>query len=266
MRAEKGIPPGYMTVGEIAKKMHVSVRTLQHYDQKGLLPPSSISEGGRRLYTEKDLLRLHQILSFKHLGFSLDDIKNRLIPLDTPREVADALTQQAAAIREKISQLSESLREIDALREEVLQIQAVDFKRYADIVVNLQMKNDFYWLIKHFDDPMMDHIRRQFDPESGRAFLKSFIQMQKRAIQLQQDNISPDSAEGQEFARAYWELIVTFTGGDMSMLPKLVALGQATELDPHWPEPQSLANAYIGRALDTYFSKTGVNPFAENRQ
>ena len=45
------------------------------------------------------------------------------------------------------------------LREEVLQMQSVDFKKYADIIVNLKMKNDYYWLIKHFDDQTLDHIR-----------------------------------------------------------------------------------------------------------
>ena len=93
-------------------------------------------------------------MSLKHLGFSLNDIKNRLIPLDAPAEIADVLAEQAAAVRQKIESLSESLRELEALREEVLQMQSVNFKKYADIIVNLQMKNDFYWLIKHFDDPV----------------------------------------------------------------------------------------------------------------
>lgn len=67
MNKHKAIPEGYMTVGEIAKKMNVTVRTLQHYDREGLFSPSAVSEGGRRLYTNKDILRLHQILSLKHL-------------------------------------------------------------------------------------------------------------------------------------------------------------------------------------------------------
>ena len=50
MNKHKAIPQGYMTVGEVAKKMNTTVRTLQHYDREGLLSPSSVSEGGRRLY------------------------------------------------------------------------------------------------------------------------------------------------------------------------------------------------------------------------
>ena len=120
MDKHKAIPQGYMTVGEVAKKMDVTVRTLQHYDREGLLSPSAMSEGGRRLYTDKDIVKLHQILSLKHLGFSLDDIKNRLIPLDTPAEIAAVLTEQAAAVRQKIDSLSESLRELDVYKRQTL--------------------------------------------------------------------------------------------------------------------------------------------------
>lgn len=127
MENQRAIPQGYMTTGELAKRMDVTVRTLQHYDREGLLAPSCISEGGRRLYMNKDVVKLHQILSLKHLGFSLSDIKSRLISLDKPAEVADILTEQAAIVQKKIEALSESLNALETLREEVLRMQSVDF-------------------------------------------------------------------------------------------------------------------------------------------
>ena len=263
MEKHKAIPHGYMTVGKVAKKMDVTVRTLQHYDKEGLLSPSAISEGGRRLYTDKDIVKLHQILSLKHLGFSLDDIKNRLIPLDTPNEIAAVLEQQATAVQRKIDSLSESLRELEALRAEVLQMQSVDFKKYADIIVNLQMKNDYYWLIKHFDDQTLDHIRSHFDKDSGKAFMDTFVQLQDEAIRLQNAGIPTDSDGAQRFAKAYWNMITEFTGGDMSMLSKLMELGQFEGTDPQWQEKQSLANVYVGQVLEVYFSRMGVDPFEE---
>ena len=178
MPKDRAIPPGYMTVGEMAKKMGVTVRTLQFYDREGLLSPSAVSEGGRRLYTDKDLVQLHQIVSLKHLGFALDDIKNRLISLETPTDVAAALAEQAAVIRGKMEALSESLRELEALRKEVLQMQSVNFKKVADIVINLQMNNEYYWLIKHFDDRTLDYIRSRFDKESGLAMIQTFHRLQ----------------------------------------------------------------------------------------
>jgi DNA-binding transcriptional MerR regulator len=62
-------------VKEVAAMAGVSVRTLHHYDQIGLLKPESVSDAGYRLYSDRDLARLQQILFFKELGFSLRQTK-----------------------------------------------------------------------------------------------------------------------------------------------------------------------------------------------
>ena len=263
MEKYRAIPKGYLTVGEVAKKMDVTVRTLQHYDKEGLLSPSAMSDGGRRLYTDKDIVKLHQILSLKHLGFSLNDIRDRLIPLDDPAEVAQILSEQASAIRKKIADLTKSLSEIEALKTEVLEMQSVDFKKYADIIVNLEMKNDFYWLIKHFDSETLDHIRSQFDKESGIAFLQKFLHLQDEAIRLQNEGIPADSPEGLQFAKAYWNMILEFTNGDATMLPKLMQMGENEELNQEWRQKQAQANVFVEPALGAYFSNLGISPFQE---
>lgn len=242
-----------MTIGEAAGKMHVTVRTLQHYDKEGLLSPSAVSEGGRRLYTDKDIVKLHQILSLKQLGFSLNDMKERLIPLDTPGEVAAVLAEQADVVQKKIEGLSESLRKLEALRREVLQMQSVDFKKYADIIVNLQMKNDFYWMIKHFDDQMLAHIRSRFDEGSAAVFMQDFTRLQDEAIRLGSEGVSADSVEARAFAKAYWDMIMQFTGGDMNVLSKLMELGNAEGMDAEWKKRQEKANTFIEPALHAYF-------------
>jgi DNA-binding transcriptional MerR regulator len=259
----QAIPEGYMTVGELAKKMGVTVRTLQYYDKEDLLSPSSESEGGRRLYTDKDMIKLHQILSLKSLGFSLDDIKNRLISLDTPVDVANALTDQAAAIREKMYNLSESLTAIETLKAEVLQMQSVNFKKYADIIVNLQMKNEFYWLIKHFDDKTLDHVRRRFDMDSGMAMIETITRLLDGAIQFQREGVPPESEKGQFLAKEFWEVIMDFTGGDMSLLPKLMETKNYNNPGNEWEQKQALANRFLEPALGAYFTSLGYNPIEE---
>jgi DNA-binding transcriptional MerR regulator len=263
MEKNRAIPEGYMTVGEVAKKMGVTVRTLQYYDKEGLLSPSSESEGGRRLYTDKDVIKLHQILSLKHLAFSLDDIKNRLTSLDTPADVAGALTEHAAAIREKMETLSESLKAIEALKAEVLQMQSVDFKKYADIIVNLQMKNEFYWLIKHFDDKTLDHIRGRFDKDSGSAMMETFKRLHDEAIRLQKDGVPPESEKGQDLAKAFWDMVMEFTGGDIRILSKLIEIENINGPDNEWKQKLAFANAFIEPALEAYFTKLELNPFEE---
>ena len=263
MSKYRAIPDGYMTVGEVAKKVGTTVRTLQYYDKEGLLSPSAESEGGRRLYTDKDLVTLHQILSLKSLGFSLDDIKCRLISLETPTDVATALTEQADSIREKIEQLTDSLTAIEQLKTEVLQMRTVNFKKYADIIVNLQIKNDSYYLIKRFDDDMLDHIRNQFDRESGLDFMDRFNRLSDEIVQLQKENVLPESEKCQQIVKEYWGLIMEFTNGDMSMLPKLMEIGNIDTAANAWEERQKIVNDYLEPALQVYFSKLGVNPFEE---
>ena len=263
MAKYRAIPQGFMTVGEVAKKMGVTVRTLQYYDKEGLLSPSAESEGGRRLYTDKDLITLHQIISLKSLGFSLDDIKERLISLETPADVANALTEQADDIRQKIEQLQASLSAIEQLKAEVLQMQTVNFKKYADIIVNLQMKNDSYYLIKRFDDDTLDHIRSQFDRESGLDFMDRFNRLSDEIVQLQKENVLPESEKCQQVVKEYWGLIMEFTNGDMSMLPKLMEVGNIDTATNTWEERQKVVNDYLEPALQVYFSRLGTNPFEE---
>lgn len=135
-----------LTVGEVARLMGTTVRTLQYYDKEGLLKPSSMSEGGRRLYNAKDIVKLHQILSFKYLGFSLTEIKNKLFPLDNPMEVANTLEYQKKAIEEQIEELTEALKAIISLYSEVKTIKEVDFSKYAEIIELLKFGNDGYWV------------------------------------------------------------------------------------------------------------------------
>ena len=241
--------------------MGVTVRTLQYYDKEKLLSPSAESEGGRRLYTDKDLIILHQIMSLKSLGFSLDDIKQRLTFLETPADVANALAEQADVIRKQIERLTVSLTAIEQLKTEVLQMKTVNFKTYADIIVNLQMKNDSYYLIKRFDDDTLDHIRSQFDKESGLDFMDRFNRLSDEIVQLKKDNIPHESEKCQRVVKEYWGLIMEFTGGDMSMLPKLMEMGKIDTATNAWEERQKAVNDFIEPALQIYFSRLGENPF-----
>jgi len=268
MEENRAIPAGYMTVGEVAKKMNTTVRTLQYYDKEGLLSPSMESEGGWRLYSDKDVIKLYQILSLKYLGFSLTDIKHHLITKETPADVAAMLTEHAAAIREKVETLSESLEAIEALKVEVLQIQSVDFQKYADIIMSLRMKNENYWMLKHFDAQFLDHVRARFGNFRGdMGIMAAHTRLQEEAIRLEAEGVPPESEEGQAFAREFWDLVMTFLDGDISLLPKLLEIRESLEhWDSEWGEKVKQAESYIDLALGTYFENQGYNPFEEVQQ
>ena len=260
MYNNKAIPLGYMTVGEIAKRMGVTVRTLQYYDKEGVLPPSSESEGGRRLYTNKDIVRLNHIQSMKYLGFSLADIKTRLPLINTPEEVASVLTEQAQAIREKISSLTDVLESIEKLNAEVLQMKTVDWERYADIIILLQNKNESYWAMKHFDGRLLEHIRG-FDDKTGRALMHDQMRLFKKANELIKKGISPESEQGQAFAEELWNMLTEFTKGDLSLLPELSKISEKEKGDK-WHSQQD----FFGKALTAYFTNLGyeLNGFEEH--
>lgn len=88
-----------MNIGELSALSHVSVRTLRHYDQLGLLKPTCVTDAGYRQYDDKALQRLHTILLFRELEFPLADIQ-RIIdapdfdPLDALDHQIDLLTMQ----------------------------------------------------------------------------------------------------------------------------------------------------------------------------
>jgi len=86
-------------VGDVSALTRVSVRTLHHYDQIGLLRPSERSGANYRLYTAADLARLWRILTYRELGFPLSEIR-RLLDAP-PEQERDALRTQAAVLREQ---------------------------------------------------------------------------------------------------------------------------------------------------------------------
>jgi DNA-binding transcriptional MerR regulator len=99
------------TVRQVAILAGVSVRTLHHYDQIGLLRPSSRTAAGYRLYGEGDLLRLQQILFFKELDFPLQDIQRIL---DRPGfDQVEALEGHRRLLQKRMDRLAVLMTTID---------------------------------------------------------------------------------------------------------------------------------------------------------
>src|SRR5258708_8502206 len=90
-------------IGEFATLTGVSIRTLHHYDQLGLLRPAEHSEAGYRLYSERNLLRLQQILTLRYLGVALKQIGS--LPDPPNFDLVASLCVQQAALRPRISEL-----------------------------------------------------------------------------------------------------------------------------------------------------------------
>ncbi|GGU39441.1 MerR family transcriptional regulator [Nocardioides albus] len=97
-------PEGVMQIGEVAARTELSLRSLRHWEEVGLLKPSGRSEGGFRLYTEEDVDKVLVIRRMKPLGFSLEEMKAVLVDIEILREPApdpvdvDAARERLAAV------------------------------------------------------------------------------------------------------------------------------------------------------------------------
>ncbi|BAL88231.1 putative MerR-family transcriptional regulator [Actinoplanes missouriensis 431] len=110
---------GHMQIGEAADRVGLSIRTIRHYEEAGLVLPSARSEGGFRLYTEPDLDRLRVIKRMKPLGFTLDEMRDLLTILD---ELSDpAVTgDDRVALQERLGMFHAAAQNrVQALRDQL---------------------------------------------------------------------------------------------------------------------------------------------------
>ena len=98
------------TVGEVAGLAGVTVRTLHHYDEIGLLSPRGRSAGGYRLYAETDLERLERVLFYRELGFPLEEVARIL---DGADDSSSHLRWQHRLLRQRVARLQEMIALIE---------------------------------------------------------------------------------------------------------------------------------------------------------
>lgn len=98
-----------LPVGEVARLAGVTVRTLHHYDEIGLLRPGGRTAAGYRLYDERDLVRLQRILAYRELGFGLDEVA-RLV--DAPGAAGDGPTDEVALLRRQRDELARRIERL----------------------------------------------------------------------------------------------------------------------------------------------------------
>ncbi|MBR4206543.1 MAG: MerR family transcriptional regulator [Clostridia bacterium] len=128
------------TTGEIAKLCGVTVRTVQYYDTRGILVPSGLSEGGRRLYSDEDVKRLKIICFLRELGLPIDSISQLLSEDDPGSVVSLLLDQQEAALRKEIGEREAQLEKLEDLRTGLKSIESFSVESIGDIALILENK------------------------------------------------------------------------------------------------------------------------------
>jgi DNA-binding transcriptional MerR regulator len=212
----------YLTIGAFAAQAGVSVRTLQYYDRIGLLKPSARSEGGRRLYTPHDFPRLQQIVTFKLIGLSLDQIRN-LLATDTAG-IQKILQQQRQALAARRAQLDAIIRALDAAQQAAEPAGEIARQKFVDIIREVVMSTDTDWLAHFLTADQQAQIHR------NRAGMSLSAQRGEGLAWKQLfDDIGaylagePDEQRARALAARWQEALQAYTQGDRALQANLTA-------------------------------------------
>ncbi|MFG2309862.1 MerR family transcriptional regulator [Streptomyces sp. NPDC048566] len=107
----------HMQIGEVATRTELSLRTIRHYEETGLVVPSARSRGGFRLYTESDVARLMVIRRMKPLGFTLEQMRELLDVVGRLDAGADPASAEGRALLARVRAYErEATEQVEKLR------------------------------------------------------------------------------------------------------------------------------------------------------
>lgn len=128
------------TTGEIARLCGVSVRTVQYYDNCGILVPSELSEGGRRLYSDDDLKRMNVICFLREAGLPIKSISALFAEKDPHNIISVLLDEQEQTLREELSERQTKLELIEGIKRELKEIEKFSVESIVDIAHMMKQK------------------------------------------------------------------------------------------------------------------------------
>jgi len=246
-----------MTVGLLAKRAKVSVRTLQYYDKIDLLKPSSISEGGRRLYSANDMTILHQIITLKNLGLSLDEIKKRLIPINTNEDIKRMLLKQAELIKEQILKANKVIESIEMIAEEIDANDAVDWSKYSNVLQLINENNESFWIRNYLDNDVLENIVHVHEHYSEAELPSDWlVKCMKKAKALLDSGSNPESDEAQALAAEMWTIVEKYTYGQPEMVQKLyVFFKEAKQWPEQYAQMQKTTHEFLEAAIEQHIRR-----------
>ena len=130
------------TTGELAKLCGVTVRTVQYYDTRGILIPSELSEGGRRLYSENDLKRMKVICFLREVDLPIDAIAQILKEEHPEKVISLLIEQQENSLSDEISEKQEKLEKLLELKKGLKTSTAFSLESIGDIAVLMESKKN----------------------------------------------------------------------------------------------------------------------------
>lgn len=222
------------TVGELAAAAGVSIRTLQHYDNIGLLPTSGRTAGGRRYYTEEDLFILEQILFYKSLGLSLHEIRGKVVAHPEPSEMTRILQEQELALFRKIEDAHAGLAAIEACRTSIAAGNHPSWQLLTGFIRTLRNSNLTDWRGYPFNEDQNGVFGKQFSNKQDAFDLyHTWRKLALRAVTLAEAGAKPEDPAAQRLAEDWLKMVAEATGGEAEHID---AFAQVQRDRERWPE------------------------------
>ena len=133
---------GMYSSGKFAEKAHVTLRTIRYYDKMNLLKPSMHTEAGARLYSDQDFAKLQQILLFKYLGFSLEEIREMTLASADPHFLNESLKIQKRLLQERQEELQSMILAVDQTSAALEQKHEIDWEQMLNLIHLTDMETE----------------------------------------------------------------------------------------------------------------------------
>jgi DNA-binding transcriptional MerR regulator len=226
-------------IGELARATGLTVRTLHHYDEIGLLVPSERTQAGYRLYGEQDVRRLYEIRVLRDLGIPLGEIPDAL-----DGDVRETIARHL----ERVEQELERQRRLRSLLQRILDAEGeASGHDYMEAIEAMTMFE------KYYTPEQLEQIeerRKQFSDEEHDRFHSDWEGLIAAARAEKEKGTDPSDPRMQAIATRWRELIDLFTGGDEAILG-----GLKTMFEEEGPEKASRGALdaelmqYVGQAI-----------------
>lgn len=235
------------TVKRLAELSGVTVRTLHHYDQIGLLQPAYYGHNNYRYYEEEQLLMLQQILFYRELGISLEDLKgilqssefSKIKALNAHKRI---LKMEFDRIKEKIKTIDKTIKHLEGKRK------MEDEELFYGFDSPKQRKYEEYLVEKGVCTKEQIEISRENAKKlDWEVVKKSWDQLFKDYVDAIQKNLSPASPKVLKLARKQYEILKYINMGTPPTKEYFVGLTQQYHSHPDWLK---MFNKYHPKLLD----------------
>lgn len=203
-----------ISTGEAAKISGLTIRTLQHYDNIGVLPASGRTEGGRRYYTESDIVKLEHVVFYRGLGFSLEQIKERLLDTEMDENASELLSLQQALLYNQIYSIQNSIAAIEASQEIIGAGKTPPWTLLATFMQSLGAVDISAWADYDFTEEQIGVFKEHFNAlDDVMDFYNTWKRLSIKAAAFHEAGVLPSEKVAQKLAMEWTEMVQGATGG-----------------------------------------------------